>query len=173
MSKSYSLRKDKKALEKIAGKIKLVIFDFDGVFTDNRVLVFQDGKEAVFCNRGDGWGIGILKKIGIKPVVISTEANRVVTARCRKLKIDCIQNCEDKLKALKEEARKLRVSLKEVAYLGNDVNDSECLKAVGLSACVINSHPDIFRLCKYVTENAGGFGAVREFCDFITGAKNG
>lgn len=172
MNRSYNLKKDKKALRVLAKKIKLVVFDFDGVFTDNRVLVFQDGTEAVFCNRGDGWGIGELKQARIKPVVISTEKNMVVTARCRKLKIDCIQNCSDKLKALKKEVNKFKLNLGQVAYLGNDVNDIECLKAVGLPACVINSHLKVFKLCKYITKNPGGFGAVREFCDFITGAKN-
>ena len=76
------------------------------------------------------------------------------------------------LKILKEEADKHNISLKEIAYLGNDVTDIDCLNKVGLSACVLDSYPKIIEKCMYVTKTRGGWGAVREFCDFIIGAKN-
>ncbi|MCM8830679.1 MAG: HAD hydrolase family protein [Candidatus Omnitrophica bacterium] len=161
-----------KCIYKLASCIKLVVFDFDGVFTDNRVLVFEDGSEAVFCHRGDGLGLGLLKKSGLNILVISSETNSVVAARCRKLNLDCIQGCQNKFEVLKEKASQLNISLKEVAYLGNDINDIECLKNVGLAACVRDSHPEIFKYCKYVTSACGGFGAVREFCDIILKAKS-
>lgn len=160
-----------KKLTAIARKIEMVIFDFDGVFTDNRVLVSEEGREFVFCSRGDGYGIKLLKDAGVKILVISTEENPVVSSRCRKLKIDCIQACEDKIKILRQEAKKHNIELDKIAYLGNDVNDLACLKAVGLPSCVSDAHKDISGHCIYKTKTKGGFGAVREFCDFIIGAK--
>jgi len=151
--------------------IKLVVLDFDGVFTDNRVLVFQDGTEGVWCSRGDGMGIDLLRKAGIPAIVISTEKNSVVSARCRKLKLSCIQGCDDKLSVLRREAKRIGVPLKAVAYMGNDVNDKLCLRAVGFPVCVRDAHPDVARLAKYVTHNRGGYGAVRELCDMLLEAK--
>jgi YrbI family 3-deoxy-D-manno-octulosonate 8-phosphate phosphatase len=163
---------DKKEIIKKARNLKMVVFDFDGVFTDNRVLVSEDGKEAVFCSRGDGHGIKLLKETGVRVMVISTEVNPVVTARCKKLHIDCIQACNNKIEVLKKEIKKHKIKLKETSYLGNDVNDLECLREVGLPACVKDAHPAIFKFCLYVTQLRGGFGAVREFCDFIIEAKS-
>ena len=83
-------------------RIRLVAFDFDGVFTDNMVYVFEDGREAVRCFRSDGIGLHKLKKLGIETVIISTEANPVVSARAHKLKIRCIQDCQDKRAVLED-----------------------------------------------------------------------
>ncbi|MFA6281471.1 MAG: HAD hydrolase family protein [Candidatus Omnitrophota bacterium] len=162
--------KTKKTFE-LARKIKIVVFDFDGVFTDNRVLVSEDGKESVFCSRGDGHGIKLLKETGVDVLVISTEVNPVVTARCKKLNLRCIQGCENKIKVLAEELKRLNIKSENAAYLGNDVNDLECLEAVGLSACVADASLKILKICRYKTKACGGFGAVREFCDFIIKAK--
>jgi len=156
---------------KLAKRIKLVVFDFDGVFTDNRVLTMQDGSEAVFCNRGDGLGISLLKKAGLKLAVISTETNPVVRARCKKLGLTCIDGCENKLEALKYAARHLNVTLRETAYIGNDINDLECLRSVYLPIGVVDSHPGIIKALKFVTKSRGGEGAVRELCDLILEAK--
>lgn len=150
-----------------AKKIKLAVFDFDGVFTDNRVLVFSDGTEAVYCNREDSWGLNLLKKAGVEIRVISTEKNPVVGARCLKMGITCIQGCDDKLKALKEQAVALQLKLDQVAYLGNDANDLQCLRAVGLAAGVQDAHASISGAIHYRTEKRGGHGAVREFCELI------
>lgn len=81
---------DKKQIQSIARKIKLIVFDFDGVFTDNKVLVLQNGTEGVFCNRSDGLGLSAVKKQGIITLVISTEINSVVSVCCKKLGIKCI-----------------------------------------------------------------------------------
>lgn len=158
-----------RALKTLAGRIKMVAFDFDGVFTDNRVLVMEDGREAVFCSRSDGLGIGLLKEAGFFPLVISMETNKVVSARCKKLNIKCIQGCNDKLSVLKKEARKIGISLKQVSFVGNDINDIDCLKAVGLPICVLDSHPKALIFGKYITMTKGGFGAVREVCDLFIG----
>ncbi|MGD8993502.1 MAG: HAD hydrolase family protein, partial [Desulfobacterales bacterium] len=147
--------------------IRLIAFDFDGVFTNNMVYVMQDGSEAVRCSRSDGIGLQKLKKLGIETVIISTEANPVVSARAQKLKIRCFQNCEDKHKTLGDVVRESRISLGEVAFVGNDINDEPCLKHVGLSIVVNDAHPDVVSIAHYQTRNPGGCGAVREVCDLF------
>jgi YrbI family 3-deoxy-D-manno-octulosonate 8-phosphate phosphatase len=151
----------------------MIVFDFDGVFTDNRVLTMQDGTEAVFCWRGDGLGVDAVKSLGINVLVISNETNSVVSERCRKLEIPCIQGCKDKRKALKREVGKFGISLECVAYMGNDINDLGCLEMVGLPVCVADAHPDVITASSYVTNNSGGHGAVREFCDYIVKLRTG
>ncbi|MBP7828539.1 MAG: HAD hydrolase family protein [Kiritimatiellae bacterium] len=150
--------------------VKLLALDFDGVMTDNRVLVDQDGKESVLCHRGDGMGVGLLKKAGVEVVVISMEPNPVVSARCRKLKIDCIQNCDKKLKALQQLAAARGLKPRDVAFVGNDINDLECLGWVGLPVAVADAEPAVLKVAAYVTRRPGGFGAVREVADKILGA---
>lgn len=147
--------------------IRLVVFDFDGVFTDDRVYVLQDGTEAVCCFRGDGIGLQKLERLGIGTAIISTESNPVVSARARKLKIRCIQDCRDKRTVLEDLAGELGISLAEVAFVGNDINDRSCLSCVGLPIVVKNAHPDVIRYAHYQTETAGGHGAVREVCDLF------
>jgi 3-deoxy-D-manno-octulosonate 8-phosphate phosphatase (KDO 8-P phosphatase) len=154
-------------LKEAIRKIRLVAFDFDGVFTDNMVYVLQDGSESVRCNRSDGIGLQKLKKLGIETVIISTEANPVVSARAQKLKIRCFQNCEDKRKTLENVARKFGISLDEVAFVGNDINDQPCLDYVGLPIVVYDAHPDVVSIARYQTRNPGGYGAVREVCDIF------
>jgi YrbI family 3-deoxy-D-manno-octulosonate 8-phosphate phosphatase len=163
----------KDRLLKLAKEIQMIVFDFDGVFTDNRVLVLQDGTEAVLCSRADGFGLDAVRNHGIKLLVLSKEKNSVVSARCNKLNIPCIQGYDNKSDILKREADSLRISLKNVAYMGNDINDLECLQIVGLPVCVSDAYPDIVKISLYVTEARGGYGAVREFCDFISNAKAG
>jgi YrbI family 3-deoxy-D-manno-octulosonate 8-phosphate phosphatase len=156
-----------KNLQDAIRQIRLVAFDFDGVLTDNMVYVFQDGSEAVRCNRSDGIGLKRLRDLGIETVIISTEANPVVSARAEKLKMRCFQNCSDKRHTLKNVARELDISLKEVAFVGNDVNDHECLTCVRLPIVVQDAHPDVIPLAAYHTRNFGGRGAVREVCDLF------
>ena len=151
--------------DKLLRRVRMVIFDFDGVFTDNMVYVFDDGKEAVRCCRSDGIGITKLKKFGITPIVISGEPNPVVQKRCRKLKLKCISNCRDKLKAMRSMARKCGLSLGQIAFVGNDVNDAECLAHAGFPIVVSDARVELKRLAKYITQAKGGDGAVREVCE--------
>ena len=160
-------KEDVAALRPQIGNIRLVAFDFDGVLTDNTVIVFEDGTEAVRCYRGDGIGLRKLGRLGIRTVVISSEANPVVSARCRKLKIRCIQGVEDKLGELEAIAREMGINLSQTAYLGNDVNDLECLKSVGLPIVVEDAHSDVVPFGAYRTRTPGGHGAVREVCDLF------
>jgi N-acylneuraminate cytidylyltransferase len=149
------------------GAIRLLICDFDGVMTDNRVIVDQDGREAVLCHRGDGWGLGRLRGLSPEILVISTEANPVVGARCRKLKLGYLQNCEDKLKALQEEAERRGLAPEAIAYVGNDLNDLSCMQWVGLPIAVADAMPEILEIARRVTTRPGGFGAVREVVDWF------
>jgi len=148
-------------------RIRLVAFDFDGVFTDNMVYVFEDGREAVRCFRSDGIGLHKLKKFGIETIIISTEANPVVSARARKLKIRCIQDCQDKRAVLEDIAREKNITLSEVAFVGNDINDLPCLECVALPIVVQDAHQDVVSTARYQTKNPGGHGAVREVCDLF------
>lgn len=159
-----------KDIHEIARQIELIVFDFDGVFTDNRVIVLQDGTEGVVCSRADGMGLEAARKAGLQLMVISKEVNPVVSARCAKLRLPCIQGCDNKAVVLMEEAGKLGIPLDRVAYLGNDVNDIECLEIVGLPACVADAYPEVIWVSRHVTTRKGGDGAVREFCDMIVAA---
>jgi 3-deoxy-D-manno-octulosonate 8-phosphate phosphatase (KDO 8-P phosphatase) len=161
------LRPDNPPISERIRSIRLIAFDFDGVFTDNKVYVFQDGSEAVCCFRGDGIGLDKLKRLGIATVILSTEVNPIVGVRSRKLGIRCVQGCNDKRAALGGIVQELGLSLEQVAYVGNDLNDLSCLSAVGLPMVVQDAHPDVVALALYRTQVAGGQGAVREICDLF------
>ncbi|MFA5065961.1 MAG: HAD hydrolase family protein [Dehalococcoidia bacterium] len=168
-----NLKQDRNVLYDLIRHTRMVVFDFDGVFTDNRVLVFQDGTEAVICSRSEGLGLAALRQFGLALLVISSETNPVVGSRCQKLDLPCVQSCENKLQCLVQEAAKLNIPLRQVAYMGNDINDIECFKAVGLPVCVADSHSDVLKIARHVTVLPGGRGAVREFCEFILKVKGG
>jgi N-acylneuraminate cytidylyltransferase len=148
-------------------RISAVAFDFDGVFTDNHVMVAQDGTESVRCDRSDGWGLDRLRETGVPLVVLSTEANPVVAARCRKVKLECRHGLENKAAALAAFARERGVSLSEMIYVGNDANDRECLQAVGCPIVVGDAHQSVRALARVVLASPGGRGAVREVCELI------
>ena len=147
--------------------VSLLVFDFDGVMTDNRVLVFEDGREAVLCNRGDGMGLEMLRKAGVPVAVISKEINPVVGARCKKLKIPYLQGIDDKLAELTRLVRERGLELAQVGYMGNDINDLACMRAAGLAIAPADSHPEALQIADLVTSSRGGFGAVREVCDLL------
>jgi 3-deoxy-D-manno-octulosonate 8-phosphate phosphatase (KDO 8-P phosphatase) len=168
MSSRASQGTDGARLEECIRKIRLVAFDFDGVLTDNMVYVHEDGTESVLCYRGDGIGLGKLKQLGIATAIISSELTPVVSARSRKLGIRCVQSAGDKFDALRTFAEEqLGLSMEQVAFVGNDLNDLTCLKAVGLPMVVQDAHPDVAPYAKYRTRSQGGHGAVREICDMF------
>jgi YrbI family 3-deoxy-D-manno-octulosonate 8-phosphate phosphatase len=150
-------------------QVKMIVFDFDGVFTDNQVYVSEDGKEYVRCSRADGLGIELLKRTrpDIRLLVLSKEANPVVMARCQKLKIECLHAVEDKLTRLLDICSSLKIDISDVAYIGNDINDLPCLKSVGLPVCPNDAYPEIKKVAKIILNKNGGFGAVREICDWL------
>lgn len=152
------------------GELRLVVFDFDGVFTDNSVWVFDDGREAVRCTRADGIGLSKLKAIGVETAIISTEKNPVVGHRARKLGIRCVQACDDKRAAIINMTRELSIPLPSVAFVGNDLNDLPACEVVGFAIAVADAHPDMAGAARWKTQRAGGQGAVREVCDLIARA---
>ena len=147
--------------------LKLLAVDFDGVMTDNRVLVSEDGREAVRCHRGDGWGIARLREVGIEVMILSTEENPVVRARADKLRIEVTHGCKDKLAALKGLASERDLRPDQIAYIGNDVNDLDCLCWVGHPIVVADATTGVRKAAALVTTRNGGKGAVQEVADWI------
>jgi N-acylneuraminate cytidylyltransferase len=152
-------------------KIHLLVLDFDGVMTDNRVLVHQDGTESVWCHRADGWGISRLRDIGVEIIVLSTETNPVVAARCRKLGIEFVHGVDNKLLKLQQILLARSLQPEQVAYVGNDVNDIECMRSVGVSIAVADAVVQVREMSRLVTTQPGGRGAVREVVDWILAAR--
>ena len=152
--------------------INLIVYDFDGVMTDNKVYVDQDGKETVQVNRGDGLGISEIKKLGISQIIISTEKNPVVMKRATKLNIKCLQGIENKKMSLIDYCKENDIDLKNVAYVGNDINDKEAMEIVGTTYCPSDAHPIIKDISNYVLDCNGGDGVIRELLDYINKAKN-
>jgi N-acylneuraminate cytidylyltransferase len=147
--------------------VDMVVFDFDGVFTDNKVYVHQDGCETVLCDRGDGMGISLLRQSGVPAMVLSTEVNPIVGARCRKLNLPSRQGLTDKAQTLKGIATETDLNLQRVMYVGNDVNDLECMRLVGFSVAVADAHPSVLACADLILCRPGGNGAIRELCDLI------
>ena len=147
--------------------LEMVLMDFDGVLTDNRVIVSQTGEESVRCDRSDGWGIARLRDAGVLMAVVSTEANPVVQARCEKLQLACHQDVSDKRAFVEGLLKDEGIAPSAVAYVGNDVNDLEVMDLVGLAVAPCDSHPDVLAAADLVLARPGGKGAVREFCDHV------
>ncbi len=148
-----------------------LVTDFDGVHTDDSVLVGQDGSEFVTVNRGDGMGVSLLRAAGIPVLILSTETNPVVGARAAKLGIEVRQGLADKASALRAWAAERGLELDRVAYLGNDVNDLACLDLVGWPVAVPDAHPRVLAAARVVLGSAGGRGAVREAAERILAAR--
>ncbi|MCC7377374.1 MAG: acylneuraminate cytidylyltransferase [Verrucomicrobiales bacterium] len=146
-----------------------VIFDFDGVMTDDRVLVTEEGLEGVLCHRGDGFGLSRLRDSGIPLLILSKERNPVVSMRAEKLRIPVMQGIDDKASALSVWAKERDLDLANVLYLGNDLNDLACMRQVGWPIAVADAHPEVRRHARIVLTQKGGHGAVRELCERILG----
>ena len=145
--------------------IKAFAFDFDGVFTDNRVYLSENGEETVACDRSDSMGIGMLQKVGIPLVIISTEKNPVVSVRGAKMNLEVLQGIDDKLPTLTRWAEGHGLTLDQVAFVGNDINDVECLNGSGMGVVVADAYPVAADAADLVLTRDGGKGAVREISD--------
>lgn len=139
--------------------------------TDNRVLVSEDGREAVFVNRGDGLAVSALKKLGVRQIILSTETNPVVAARGRKLGIPVIQGQADKAAALRDYADKEAIDLSRAVYIGNDVNDLAAIHLVGFTVAPADARESVKAVATFVTHARGGEGVIREFFELIQGTK--
>jgi len=151
--------------------VDALVTDFDGVHTDDSVLVGQDGAEFVAVDRGDGMGIALLRTAGVPTLILSTETNPVVSARAHKLGVDVRQGLADKASALRAWVAERDLDLDRVAYLGNDVNDLGCLALVGWPLAVPDAHPRVLAAARVVLGSAGGRGAVREAAERILAAR--
>jgi YrbI family 3-deoxy-D-manno-octulosonate 8-phosphate phosphatase len=155
-------------LRPLLERVRFAVFDFDGVFTDNRVWVNERGEEMVAFTRSDGLGLRRLDEVGVRCLIVSTEPNPIVGARAEKLRVDCVQGVDDKLAVLRD---RVDVPLEDVAYVGNDINDAECLRAVGVPVVPADAWPEVRGLARWVLSRPGGAGCVREFCDGVWEAQ--
>ncbi len=149
-------------------KISLVLMDFDGVMTDDRVWVDENGHEMVVAHRGDGMGVAMVQqKLGIDLIVISKEKNPVVARRCEKLHLSYHQGVDKKAAVIDAILTERNLDKREVVYIGNDINDLECFEKVGFRVCPADAQEVIKRKADLVLRKSGGMGAVREFCDLL------
>ena len=150
-------------------KIDLIISDFDGVITDNRVWVNEDGTEYVAAYRSDSIGVQYLRASGIDVMIISSESNRVVEARARKMGVQVIHGVgiHDKGRVMRDVLEQKNIRAENVIYIGNDLNDLPCFEVAGWSVAVADAYPEVVRAADFVTSKAGGHGALREVCDLI------
>ena len=154
-------------LRTLPKNVQLVVMDFDGVMTDDNVIVDQNGVEAVRCSRSDGLGIRMLREKGIEVIVLSSERNPVVIQRCRKLGLDCIHGVLKKGEILQKELEKRSVDPQKVVYVGNDVNDLPCFSQVGCAVAPADAQMQVRIEADIVLKNKGGRGAVRELCEML------
>lgn len=145
--------------------IKALVMDFDGVHTDDCVYVDEDGRESVRCSRADGMGVAMLRRAGMHMLILSSEKNPVVAARARKLGIPAIQDCGEKKEVLEQWLAEQGLEAREIAYMGNDVNDLECMHSAGWSCCPADAQEAVKGEADYVADKAGGNGAVREIME--------
>jgi len=158
-------------LEPLLEGVRVAIFDFDGVFTDNRVWVNERGEESLAFSRSDGLGLRRLDEVGVQYLIVSMEQNPIVGACARKLSADCLQGVEDKLAVVRDRTAAAGSSLEQAAYVGNDINDADCLRAVGLPVVPADAWPEVKPLARWVLSRPGGAGCVREFCDAVWAAQ--
>lgn len=147
-----------------------VVFDFDGVMTDDLVTQDENGVEAVTVSRADGMGIALLRDRGVAMAVISRERNPVVARRCEKLGLPFRQACNDKETALRDLARSWGVAPAQLVYVGNDVTDLRCMALAGLGVAVGDAQPEVRAAADLTLYQPGGRGAVRELCDLVLAA---
>jgi YrbI family 3-deoxy-D-manno-octulosonate 8-phosphate phosphatase len=150
-------------------KIDLIISDFDGVLTDNRVWVDQDGKEIVAAYRSDSIRIRELRERGIDVLILSSEVNRVVEARAKKIGVEAIHGIgiQEKGNVMREVLQQKNIKAENVIFIGNDLNDLPCFEIAGWSVAVADAYPEVIRAADFVLSKPGGHGALRELCDLI------
>ena len=155
-----------------ARKIKLLVLDVDGVLTDGRIVYGNYGDELKNFDVNDGLGILLVKHSGIKCVILTAKASRVVTKRARELRIDKVyQDFHYKIVALEKIRKKFKVADEEICFMGDDVIDIPVLKRAGLAVCPPNAMEEVKPFAHFITERSGGRGAVREVCNFILKAQ--
>ncbi len=163
----FEERLKKQRRQSLPKNIDVVVFDFDGVFTNDLVHVLEDGTEAVTCSRSDGMGVKLAKQAGIPLLILSSEKNSVVKRRADKLNVDVMSGVEDKATVLDAWLKKNALCWENTVFVGNDVNDTECLKKSGCGVVVANASLPARRASNLILQNRGGNHAVRELLDLI------
>ena len=159
------------AAERLAG-VRLVAFDVDGVFTDGRFYLSDDGVESKTFHTQDGFGVRQLLRAGIAVAVISGRRSGAVERRMTELGVPhIVQGCKDKVAALEDIAGSTGITASECAYVGDDIPDLPLLQHVGVAIAVANGVGRVRENCDYTTSARGGFGAVREVCEMVLSAK--
>lgn len=154
------------------GKIKLLATDVDGVLTDAGMYYSESGDELKKFNTRDGMGIKLLQRAGLITAIVTQERTKLVTRRAEKLAIpELHQGVMDKLSVIREMASRHELTLSQVAYIGDDVNDLEALRAVGFSAAPADGMPQVHAVVDYVCKKKGGEGAVREVAEMLLKAR--
>lgn len=150
-------------------KIKMLVMDVDGTLTDGSIYMGPQGEAMKAFHAQDGYGIAqILPRIGVTPVIITGRKSQIVANRAKELKITQLhQGVQDKLPLLQRIARELGAAREEVAYIGDDLNDFDCIRWCGLTGCPADAVPEIRAAVDFVSSRCGGRGAVREFVDYI------
>lgn len=150
-------------------KIKLLVMDVDGTLTDGTIYMGPNGEVMKAFNAKDGAGIAhLLPKLGILPVIMTGRCSQILQRRCEELKIAHLyQGVADKLTKLKELSAELGVCADEIAYIGDDLNDLDCIQFCGLTACPNDAAAQIREKAGYICRLEGGRGAVREFIDYL------
>lgn len=149
-------------------KIRLFAMDVDGVLTDGSMYYSEKGEVLKKFNTRDGVGIELLRRNGVIPVIITQEESKIVLRRARKLKVEEVYiGVKDKLRVIKELAQKYSLSLDEIAYIGDDINDLALLREVGLSFAPSDAMSEVKQLVHQVLSRRGGEGTVREAVEFI------
>ncbi len=165
--------KGKQLSRTILRQIHLFATDVDGVLTDAGMYYSESGDEWKKFNTRDGMGLKLLQKAGLITAIVTQERTRLVARRAEKLAIpELHQGVLDKLSVIREMAERHGISLDQIAYIGDDVNDVEALKAVGLSAAPADGLPQVRKVVDYVCRQKGGEGAVRELADMILQSRS-
>jgi YrbI family 3-deoxy-D-manno-octulosonate 8-phosphate phosphatase len=155
-------------------KIKIFITDFDGIHTNGYVYVDEFGRESVKCSRKDGLAYDFLKKMGIISYIISKEKNPVVSMRAKKLGVDYyfgVSSSESKKNIIIKLLKKHKVNSSDVLYMGDDINDIEPIKFVGVPVTVSDAHKIIKKHSMYITKSKGGEHAIREVVSILMKTK--
>lgn len=150
---------------------KLIIYDFDGVMTDNTVNVMDSGHEFVVCNRDDGWAVEQIRGLGILQWVLSSEQSEVVRHRCEKLGLISHYGCKNKLAYLVQMCKEHNIDFTDVWYVGNGLNDLAVMIIVGFPIATANAHPAIKGIAEYETVKKGGEGVILEVYEHLLKPK--
>lgn len=157
-----------KGLRSKLSKIRIVVFDFDGVMTDNRALLSETGEEYVFVSRADGVGIHMLEALGCQVIFLSSETKPLVARRAEKLNIPVIHGVKEKVVVLTDYIQKSGISPSELMYVGNEINDLECLKLAGVAVVPRDAHSCVQKVATVRLKTRGGYGVSRELAEILS-----